>query len=165
MGNLRDQLKKAQLLSDKDARRLAHEARVERKEKGHEVLAQEQAQRQHELQRLQEQERAAKAAQQAEVEAARKAEEELAAVRAILAHEARKSGGAVKWYFATDDGSLPCLEVSPREAQELRAGMLCVVRSGPAGTHDYRLLGTELCRRVARHLPELVAYAPRGVLG
>ena len=31
--NLRDQLKKAKLLSEKDAKRLAHEERVDRKEK------------------------------------------------------------------------------------------------------------------------------------
>lgn len=34
MGNLRDQLKKAKLLSEKDARRLAHEERVRHKEIG-----------------------------------------------------------------------------------------------------------------------------------
>lgn len=34
MGNLRDQLKKARLLSEKDARRLAHEERVRHKDIG-----------------------------------------------------------------------------------------------------------------------------------
>lgn len=34
MGNLRDQLEKAKLLSEKDARRLAHEERVRHKEIG-----------------------------------------------------------------------------------------------------------------------------------
>lgn len=165
MGNLRDQLKKANILSDQEARRLAHQERVERKQKGREQLEQEQQGRQQELAALQAQERQRTAQQQAEHEAERKAREEQAAVRAILANETRKAGpGMAKWYFEAADGSLPWLELSPREAQELRAGMLCVVRSGPPGTHDYRLLATELARRVARLQPELLAFAPRGVL-
>ena len=39
--NMRDQLKKAKLLSDKQAKQLAHSQRVERKEKGREQLEQE----------------------------------------------------------------------------------------------------------------------------
>ena len=79
--SLRDQLKKANLLSDKDAKRLAHEARVERKEKGREVLEQEAASRQQELEGLAaqdrervrlEQERAERERKQREEEAARK---------------------------------------------------------------------------------------------
>jgi hypothetical protein len=43
--NLRDQLKQAKLLSDKKAKQLAHEARVERTEKGREAIEQEAQQR------------------------------------------------------------------------------------------------------------------------
>jgi hypothetical protein len=164
MGNLRDQLKKAQLLSDQEARRLAHEARVERKVKGHEAIEQEQASHRAAIEKLQADERGRTAAVQAEIETARRVREELAAAAAILANEARKPSGAVKWYFTAPDGSLPCLEVSPREVQELRAGMLCVVRSGPPSTHDYRLLPAELCKRVGKVMPAAVVHAPRGLL-
>jgi hypothetical protein len=165
MGNLRDQLKKAKLLSEQESRRLAHQERVERKEKGREVLEQEQSDRLQQLASLQQQERQRTAQQQAEFEAERRTREEQAAVRAILEHESRKAGpGMNKWYFEAEDGSLPWLELSPRDAQEVRAGMVCVVRTGPPGTHDYRLLGTELTRRVAKLRPEVVAFAPRGVL-
>jgi uncharacterized protein YaiL (DUF2058 family) len=164
--SLRDQFKKANLISDKEARRLAHEARVERKEKGREQLEQEQQQRHEELQRVQGEERARTVRQQQQEEAARKAREEAAAVQAILDREARKpEPGPTRWYFETDDGSLPWLELSPREAQQLRAGMTCVVRRGAPGTHDYRLLTNELARRVARLRPEVIVFAPRGVVG
>jgi uncharacterized protein YaiL (DUF2058 family) len=163
--SLRDQFKKANLISDKESRRLAHEARVERKEKGREQLEQEQQQRQQELQRLQQDERARTSRQQQEEAAAQKAREEAAAVQAILDHEARKpEPGPTRWYFEAEDGTLPWLELSPREAQQLRAGMTCVVRRGPRGLHDYRLLTTELARRVARQRPEVIVYAPRGVV-
>ena len=101
--------------------------------------------------------------EQEQRERERKELEEIAAARALLT-DARKPGpGPVKFYFAAGDGSLPWLELSPREAQELRAGALCVVRTGPRATHTYGLLPLEAGRRVARSLPEVVVHAPRGV--
>jgi uncharacterized protein YaiL (DUF2058 family) len=162
--SLRDQFKKANLLSDKDARRLAHEARVERTEKGQPALDQESQARQRELERLQAGDRERVRREQDRAEAERKQREEAAAVRALLADAKKPGPGTVKFYFAAADGSLPWLELSPREAQEVRAGSLCVVRSGPAATHTYRLLATEATKRVARILPEVVVLAPRGVV-
>ena len=57
--SLRDQFKKAKLLSDKEARRLEHEARIERKEKGREQLEQEQKEREQQVRELQTKEREA----------------------------------------------------------------------------------------------------------
>lgn len=162
--SLRDQLKKANLLSDKEAKRLAHEARVERKDKGREVLEQEAAARQHELARLQQQERERTRREQEAADADRRRREELAAVEALLAGARKPGPGAVKFYFATADGALPWLDLSPREAQEVRAGQTCVVRTGRPGTHTYRLLPLETTRRVARVRPEVVVLAPRGVV-
>lgn len=164
--SLRDQFKKANLLSDKEARRLAHEARIERKEKGREQIEQEQQQNQKTLQELAASERARVQREQRELEAQRQEQQEAAAVASILANEARCAGhGTVRFYFEIEDGALPWLEVSPREAQELRAGQLCIVRVGPAGVHDYRLLGSELARRVGKLRPEVLVHAPRGLAG
>lgn len=162
--NLRDQFKKANLISDKDSKRLAHEARVERTEKGRETIEQEQKQRVQELEQLQARERERSRREQEQLERERKEREELAAARTLVA-EAKKPGpGAVKFYFEAEDGTLPWLELSAREAQELRAGALCVVRHGAPATHTYRLLGLESAKRVARALPEVVVHAPRGVV-
>ncbi|MBL8727824.1 MAG: DUF2058 family protein [Planctomycetes bacterium] len=162
--SLRDQFKKANLLSDKEARRLAHEARLERAEKGREGLDAEAATRQRELELLQTRERERTRREQEQLDAERKQREELQAVQMLLA-EAKKPGpGTVKYYFEAADGSLPWLEVSPREAQEVRAGALCVVRVGAPGTHTYRLLPLEATKRVGRQLPDVVVFAPRGVV-
>jgi uncharacterized protein YaiL (DUF2058 family) len=161
--NLRDQFKKANLLSDKDHKRLAHEARVERAEKGRDTLEQEAAARQRDLERLAAQERERDRQNTERAAAQQQKRNELAAVRQLVA-EARKPGpGTMKFYFQAPDGSLPWLELSPREGQELRAGSLCVVRSGAPGTHTYRLLPLEATRRVARVWPEAVVLAPRGI--
>jgi uncharacterized protein YaiL (DUF2058 family) len=162
--SLRDQLKKANLLSDKDSRRLAHEARVERTEKGRDQIEQEAATRKKELEDLAARERERIRAEQEVADKARKQREEAAAVEALLADAKKPGPGAVKFYFEAADGSLPWLELQPREAQEVRAGQLCVVRSGPRATHTYRLLSLEATRRVARVRPEVIVSAPRGVL-
>jgi uncharacterized protein YaiL (DUF2058 family) len=163
--SLRDQFKKANLLSDKDARRLAHEARIERTEKGSEQLQREEQEKQRELVRIQAQDRARVQQEQKELDQARAQREEESAVDAILSHQAWKPGpGALRYYFEVEDGSLPWLEVSPREAQELRAGQLCVVTPSSVAAHDYRLLGLELARRVARVRRSAIVLAPRGVL-
>ena len=163
--SLRDQLKKANILSDKDQRRLAHEARVERKEKGHEQLEKEQQQKLQEIAQLQERERQRIQQQQKELDQQRAQREEESAVDAILAKASKAGPGAVRYYFETADGSLPWLEVSPREAPELRAGQVCIVTQSRVGAHDYRLLSLELTRRVARLRKEAVVHAPRGVAG
>jgi uncharacterized protein YaiL (DUF2058 family) len=163
--SLRDQLKKANLLSDKDSKRLAHEARVERKDKGRETIEQEAAARQAEVEQLSAKDRQRTRQEQERHEQAKKRQAELAAVQALLADAKKPGPGAVKYYFEGDDGALPWLELSPREAQEVRAGQLCVVRAGAPGTHTYRLLGLEATRRVARVQPEVVVSAPRGVFG
>lgn len=163
--SLRDQLKKANLLSDKDHKRLAHEARVERSEKGREQLEAEAKARQDELAALGHKERERSKAEQEALDRQRRQREELAAVQALLADAKKPGAGTVKFYFAAPDGSLPWLELAPREAQEVRAGQLCIVRGGPAGSHVYRLLPLEATRRVARLLPDAVVYAPRGIAG
>ena len=162
--SLRDQLKKANLLSDKDAKRLAHESRVERKDKGRETLEQEAAARQREIEQLAAKDRERTRQETERTEQQRKQRAEIAAVKALLADAKKPGPGAVKFYFEAEDGRLPWLEVSPREAQEVRAGQLCVVRAGAPGTHTYRLLALEATRRVARVQPEVVVWAPRGVL-
>jgi uncharacterized protein YaiL (DUF2058 family) len=162
--SLRDQLKKANLLSDKEAKRLAHESRVERKEKGREQLEQEAGARQQELEQLSAKERERTQKEQEAAERQRQQREEHAAVHALLADAKKAGGGTTRFYFEAPDGSLPWLELAPREAQEVRAGQLCIVRGGPPGTHTYRLLPLEATKRVARVLPDAIVFAPRGVV-
>lgn len=162
--NMRDQLKKAKLLSDKQAKQLAHSQRVERKEKGREQLEQEAQTRKAEIEAIRAAERENTRRDQAEIERQRKQREEQVAIDVLIAAAKKPGPGPVKFYFAARDGSLPWLDLSPREAQEVSAGQLCVVRSGPAGTHVYRLLAADSARRVANLRPEALAYASKGVI-
>jgi len=162
--NMRDQLKKAKLLSDKKAKQLAHQQRVERKEKGREQLEQEATDRKQEVEQMQAKERENTRRDQQELEKQRKQREEQKAIDVVLASAKKPGPGQVKFYFAASDGTLPWLELSPREAQEVTAGQLCVMRAGLAGTHVYRLLPVDQARRVANARPEALAFAPKGVI-
>ena len=164
MGDLRDQLKKAKLLSKKDAKRLAHEQRVERKEKGRDGLEQEQKQRQQELQQARDAERKADREREAKRAEQREHRAERAAVDDLLAHKAWVPGpGTVRWFFEADGGAVPFLECSAQELRRLQAGELAVVRIGRPGTHVYRLLTVDDARRVRTARPDAMAWAPRSL--
>ena len=128
------------------------------------ILQQEAQQRQDEVQKLRDDGRARSRKEQEALDRERKQREEQVAVDQLLQSAKKPGPGAVKFYFATSEGALPWLELSSREAQEVRAGQLCVVRSGPAGTHTYRLLPADAARRVQQARPDAVAFAPKGVL-
>ena len=163
--NLRDQLKQANLISDKKAKQLAHQQRVERKGKGREQLEQEAQERQDEVQQLRDEGRQKTRKEQAALDRERLRKQEQEAVGQLLESAKKPGPGTVKFYFATREGALPWLDLSSREAQEVRAGQLCVVRSGPVGTHTYRLLPADAAKRVHQARPDAIAFAPQGVLG
>lgn len=167
MGNLRDQLRKANLISKKDAKRLAHEERVDHKLGGGAKGAEQRsAAREAELRALQEEQRQATRQTQAELDASREAAAEEAACLGLLQNETERprGRGAGRWYFRLDDGRLPCLEIDLPRRLMLHEGQLCVVQLGPKGCHDYALLAAEHARRVARVMPDSVVWAAAGVL-
>jgi len=166
MSNLRDQLQKANLLSKKDAKRLAHEDRVHRAEAGREGLEQEQRARQEELDRLRVSERGQRRAQQAQTDAERRVVEERAACEHILTQDVRRPcQGRLRFHFQTADGSLPWLELNEMDLKRMLSSEFAVVRLGSVHTHDYGLLALASAKRVGRHFPERIAWWPPAAAG
>jgi hypothetical protein len=164
MGNLRDQLKNAKLLSDKEARRLAHEERAHRKEVGREGLEQEERERQAEVARLRAEQREQAAAAQAMRDRERQEAAERAACAEILKNEVvqPRGRGGQRWYFELEDGSLPWFEVEEAMRFQLQSGAFWVVRIGAPDSHAYGLLPAALGARVVRAMPHAVAWVPGG---
>ncbi len=167
MGDLRDALRKANILSKKDARRLAHEQRVHRSKVGRGGQEQEQEQRQQELAAMQGDQRQRSRKVQEELQARQQAAAELAACHDLLQKEVvpASSPRGQAFFVQLADGTLPRLSLGPMERAQLMAGAVCLVRIGPGGSHDYGLLATEHVRRVRETLPDRVAWAVDGVLG
>jgi uncharacterized protein YaiL (DUF2058 family) len=166
MGNMRDAFKKANLISGKDAKRLAHEERVHRSQVGREGVEQEQEQRRKELEEAQRQEREQTRERQEQLESQRKAEAELSACLELLASEAKRPapGARTRFYFETEDGRIPSLEVSETDLRQLQAGELSIVSLTERDAHVYGLIATAHARRIAQVLPGRVVRAPRGVV-
>jgi len=167
MGNMRDQLKKAKLLSEKKSRQLAHQERVHRKQVGREGLEQEEKERRDEVQRLQQQEREAQQETQQQLDERRRAEAEYAACLDILRNDAirPKTRGGSRWYFEIEGGALPWFEVDEAMRFQLQSGAYWVVRTGPPDSHVYALLPAPLGQRVHASMPELIVWAPGIVPG
>ena len=163
MGDLRDQLKKAKLLSDKKARQLAHEERVHRKKVGREGLEKEQSERQAELAEQRDKTREQDRAQQQAHEAERKRVAEGAACTELLRREVIKPRGRSRWYFQLQDGALPWFDVDESTRFEIDNGNFWVVRIGPPESHHYALMASEHAKRVRDAIPEAVAWAPGGL--
>jgi uncharacterized protein YaiL (DUF2058 family) len=171
VGDLRDELKKSKLLSDKDARRIAHEQRLHKTEVGREGIEQEQRARSADLDRMREEDRGKARSAQEEADRQRALESERAACAEILERETVKPrpGGGGRWYFQVEDGSVPSIEVGEAEKRKLGAGAYVIVRlveDGPAATqsaHVYALLPTPHARRIRTVFPERIAWAPRGM--
>ncbi len=167
MGDLRDALRKANVLSKKDARRLAHEQRVHRSKVGRGGLDQEQEQRQQELASMQDDQRQRSRKGQEELRVRQQAVAEIAACKDLLQKEVvpASSPHGQAFFVQLADGTMPRLSLGPVERANLMAGALCLVRIGPAGCHDYGLLATEHAQRVRETLPDRVVWAAAGVLG
>jgi len=152
----RDQLKKANLLSEKDAKRLAHEERVKRKKVSREDAEAAEKAHQEDLQRKRDAQREQDRKQQQSIDKERAEHEEIAACRLLIEKEARRpAAGSVQFFFQTPEGDLPWLEVSPQELAQLRTGQLAIVRPDPKA-HVYKVLAADHARRIARHFPEVV---------
>lgn len=167
MGNLRDQLKKAKLLSKKDARRLAHEERVRHKEiGGAKASDHEKAEHQEALARQREAQAEVDRQRELEQQALRSADAERAACHALLRREVHSPSrqGATRWFFCLADGRIPRLDLSMPDRLQLQGGETCIVRKGSADTHDYGLMSIEHGRRVAAVFPDRVVWAAAGAL-
>ena len=167
MGDLRDALRKANVLSKKDARRLAHEERVHRSEVGRKGQEVERNEHQQELSRQQQEQRQRSRVGQEELRGRQQAQAELAACRDLLDNEvlpahSRQGQG---FFVQLGDGTMVRLSLAPAQQGKLTAGALCLVRIGPKGSHDYGLLATEHARRVHQALPDRVVWAAGNTLG
>ncbi len=157
---MRDQLKKAKLLSKKQAKKLAHEERLARSELGREGLEKIESERKAELASLRAEEREKSKEFQAQVEAEKRAAAERAACLQILSGKALapEPGGQGRWFFELADGSLPSLALNEKQRRLLEGGSLAIVRSGPQGSHNYGILERSLAVRVAAVLPERIVW-------
>jgi len=161
MGNLFDELKKAKLVDEKSAKRLAHEQRVEHQKKGGAKGQDEEAQtRQADF----EKKRKAEALESRQAERTRQEQqrdkERLAELNQLIASRAlgRDAEGRQRWHFEAVGGSLPFLPVNGTVAKRLEAGELGIVRDPGQSWPSYVLVTRDLALRCKREVPGSVRF-------
>ena len=128
MGNLRDELLKAKVLSQKDNKRIAHEQRVERTEKGREGVEAEQRRHQEEIRRLMEERKARTREAQARLDEERQvAQRRAQIVDLVRSHAQKPGGGNRRFHFVTRSGAIPFVTVDMDAGRKLEAGQLAIV--------------------------------------
>lgn len=159
MGDLRDQFKKAGLLGKKDLKRLEHEERVARKEKGRGALEREAELKREALRGKQEERRARDQETQAQANERRRRREERDRLRNLVgAHLVRDRERAVRFFFVTRAGSVPFLEVGLETQRRLESGGLAIVDLPWAEVESFALVPREVAEELAGFDPAAVRF-------
>jgi uncharacterized protein YaiL (DUF2058 family) len=157
MGDLRDALKKAGLIGDKDAKRLAHEERVDRKQLGREGLEQQRQRDEADRQRRDEQRKADTKAAQQKLDAQRAREERWKRLVQQLDEQAqRATSGPRRFHYHEPDGHLPFVLVDDESGRRLEAGELALVRLPSTG--EVALAPRALALELTQIEPERVVH-------
>lgn len=157
MGDLRDQLLKAGLVTDKQVQKVTSAERRRKKAKGHKAAARERAQREAEqAEKLRQRAARDKAAGKARAAEAATTEQRAQADQIIKSHAVSgATRGRRRWYFERPDGRVPYVTVSDEAAEGLEQGRLALV----AGARGATVVARDAAQRVAALDASRVLYS------
>jgi uncharacterized protein YaiL (DUF2058 family) len=160
MGDLREQLRKAGLVSDKQLRQAKHEERVHATEVGHAGL---EAERQAREAREREAAEARRKASREHEEALRRERAEAAArdrIRPLIlaGHIGEATGGGRRFFFETRAGQIHFLDLSDVAARRLSTGGAAIVETLGVVRGDYCLVDAGTATQLASLAPESLCF-------
>lgn len=160
MSDLRDQLRKAGLVNDKQLRAAKHQDRLHRQEVGHQGLQSERTEaeeafrrRQEEQKRLDREHEEARRQEQAErqrIDALR------TRVRGGWLREA--TSGARRFYFVVDGGRITYLDLSDGAIRRLSGGSAAIVETRGAVRGEFCVVDGNAAQALAREHPEIIRF-------
>ena len=160
MSDLREQLRKAGLVSDKQVRQARHQERVLRKEIGHQGLEQKQAEidlryreELEEKRRLDRQREEARRQAQAEAE---QAESLARRIRAGWMREA--TGGNRRFFFLAEGARITYLDLADPAIRRLQGGSAAIVESRGVARGEYCVVDGNTAASLARDHAEVIRY-------
>lgn len=146
-GTLADQLLKMGLVSEKDAKKAAHQQRVGKKQKGRAQIEAERAERRKQAEARQQQQQAAdKARGEAERAAQASREVQLQVAQIVQSGKVKAGRGFRRFYFESRDDRVPYVEVADDVAERVERGDVAVTES-PTG--EVELVGRDAAARIA----------------
>lgn len=162
MADMREALRKAGLVSEKQARQARHQERIHRKEVGIEGVAEEQRQKAEEFAR----ERDAKKERDRLAEERRIAEAQAASARVDLPRLVQKGvvqgalGGPKQYFFTLPGGRITFLELSEAGFRRLLSGTAAVVDTLGAVRGDSCVVDAATAEVLRRERPEAIRDWP-----
>ena len=158
MSDLREQLRKAGLVSDKQVRQAKHQERLHRKEVGQSGLAEEKAEAERRLRA----EREAMRARDREREQQRKAREAEAEQAEALRRRIRAgwirdaTGGSRRFFFEVGEGRITYLDLNEQAVRRLQNGTAAVAETRGAVRGEFCLVDGNAAASLARDHPEVI---------
>jgi uncharacterized protein YaiL (DUF2058 family) len=160
MGDLKDQLRKAGLVSEKEIKRARHQERVHATEVGRAGIeaerreTEERARRDAEERRLADRRREEERRRSREEEAARSRGEQT--IRGSLLADA--TGGSRRFFFETHDGAIRFLDLSDSAARKLATGTAAIIESRGLVRGDYCLIDARAASEIETLFPRIVCF-------
>lgn len=158
MADMREALRKAGLVSSKQARQSQHQERVRRKELGHQGLESEQKERDRQALLEQEQQRArdqeAERERRARLESAARSADLVGMIASGLVPGA--TAGSKQYFFTLPSGQITYLELSEGALKALQNGAAAIVESLGAVPSPYCVVTVQTAQALRQHRPEIV---------
>jgi hypothetical protein len=164
MSDLRDQLLKAGLVSQKQVRQAKHQDRLQRKELGQQGQADQKAESDRRFQEEREEKRR-RDREREEAQRRARAEEEKAQalsgrIKAGWVRDA--TGGSRRFFFLADAARITYLDLTDQAVRRLLAGAGAIVKSCGAARGEFCVVDGNTAVSLSRDHPEVIRFWSRG---
>jgi uncharacterized protein YaiL (DUF2058 family) len=158
MSDLREQLRKAGLVSDKQVRQAKHQERIHRAEVGQQGLQEERAQRGEEFRKEQEEQRRKDQLLEESRRHQRAEEDRLQLLRnRIRAGWIREAtGGARRFFFVAGGGRITFLDLTDQAVRRLQGGSAAIIESRGAVRGDYCVIDGQTAASLSRDQADIL---------
>lgn len=156
MGDLTDQLKKAGLISEKQAKQAKHKERVKHKKVGHKGADAEHQKKRKEQDARRDQKREQDRARNQQEEAVKLEKVARNQLKNLVRDGAMQVGGNRRYYFVTQEGKIPYLEVNDGVIRKLQYGELGIVQMPDQKLERFVVLERAKTLQVREVEPDLV---------
>jgi uncharacterized protein YaiL (DUF2058 family) len=167
MSDLRDQLRKAGLASEKQVRQAKHQERIHATEVGHAGL---EAERRSQEERLRAEVEARKKADRAREEERKRREREGSAqerlsqlIRGGWMREA--TAGSRRFFFATPSGRISYLDLTDVAVRRLQSGSAAIAATCGEARGEYCVVTEAAAAEIVKLRPEIILFRSRGGTG
>jgi hypothetical protein len=163
MGDLKDQLRKSGLVSDKRAKQVAHEERSRKKKLGRDATAREKEQQEAARREREKARRESDRQREQQRQQQEQAAEEQHRLAQLVESNAMRSGvrGPRRFHFVTRERSIPFLAINEQTAELLQRGHAAICEVPDTHPSEFVVIPNEAADRVRGLAPELIRFYQR----